>query len=44
MWFETIKAYYKKELYNNDDVKVFVIAKMIDKEEYQQITNEDYIV
>lgn len=42
MWFETVKGFYKDELYNNDDVKVFVVAKMITKEEYKKITNEDY--
>lgn len=43
MWMGTIKTWYEQELYNKDDVKVFVAAKMIDKEEYKQITNEDYI-
>ncbi len=43
MWFEMVKGFYKDKLYSNDDVKVFVVAKMIDKEEYTQITGEDYI-
>ncbi|MBO3443422.1 XkdX family protein [Clostridium sp. CCUG 7971] len=43
MWKDTIKKWYEEDLYNNEDVKVFVVAKMITTEEYKEITNEDYI-
>ncbi|MGX4599859.1 XkdX family protein [Faecalimicrobium sp. JNUCC 81] len=39
MWKNTIKAWYKESLYNNEDV----VVKMITTEEYKEITNEDYI-
>ena len=43
MWFETIKGYYNDKFYDNNDMKIFVTAKMITIEEYKEITNEDYI-
>jgi uncharacterized XkdX family phage protein len=38
-----VKGWYDEKFYNNDDVKVFVVAKMIEVEDYKAITNEDYI-
>lgn len=43
MWFETVNKFYNDKLYNNEDVKIFVEAKMINEEEYKKITNEDYV-
>lgn len=43
MWFNTVKGFYDDKHYNNEDVKVFVVAKWITEEEYKKITNEDYI-
>lgn len=43
MWFETIKKFYNEKLYINEDVKVFVEAKMINEEEYKKITGESYV-
>ena len=42
MWFDMVKGWYDEKLYSNEDVAVFVVAKMIEIEEYKQITNEDY--
>ncbi|MBT2761792.1 XkdX family protein [Paenibacillus sp. ISL-20] len=44
MWYSIIKRYYDNQhlLYNNDSLKIFVAAKMITSEEYEQITNVDY--
>lgn len=43
MWFETVNKFYNDKLYKNEDVKVFVEAKMIKEEEYKKITGEDYV-
>lgn len=42
--YDTIKNYYDKKLYTNNDLKVFVKAKWITEIEYKQITGQDYIV
>lgn len=43
-WFKSIKNYYDKRLYNNDEMKTFVIAKYITDIEYKEITGIDYVV
>lgn len=42
--YDTIKNYYDKKLYTNNDLKIFVKAKWITEIEYKQITGQDYIV
>jgi len=42
MWFDTVNDYYDKGYYENEDIKIFVIAKMITETEYKEITSEDY--
>lgn len=45
MWYSIIKRYYDNQhpLYNNDSLKTFVTAKMITTDEYEQITNVEYV-
>ncbi|WP_082190986.1 XkdX family protein [Peribacillus loiseleuriae] len=45
MWFTTIKRYYdtKHPSYDNENLKVFVKANMITKEQYTEITDQAYI-
>lgn len=44
MWFDTIKKFYDKEhpSYTVEGIKVFVKAKMIDADQYKEITGIDY--
>nr|WP_312986002.1 XkdX family protein [Clostridioides sp.] len=42
MWFDTVNDYYSKGYYTNEDIGIFVIAKMITETEYKEITSEDY--
>jgi len=42
VWFTWIKQYYSAGLYTKDDVKVFVGARWITAEQYQEITGEVY--
>ncbi|MDQ0269923.1 XkdX family protein [Cytobacillus purgationiresistens] len=41
-WFKPIKGYYDEGFYTKDDVRIFVIASWITKEQYKQITAVDY--
>lgn len=43
-WFEMIKKYYDNQLWTIDQVKVSVEKNKITKEEFKQITGEDYII
>lgn len=40
--FDMIKRYYNKNLYSIEDMKTFVVAKMITAEEFKVITNQNY--
>lgn len=40
-WFEKIKYYYEHDLWSIKRVKN-VVGKVIDKEEYREITRSDY--
>lgn len=40
--FETIKRYYNDGRYTKANLRTFVKAKAITKEEYKLITGEDY--
>ena len=40
--FNSVKKYYGKGLYDDDDVKVFVVAGYITEAEYKEITGVDY--
>ncbi|CEK34312.1 phage uncharacterized protein, XkdX family,Phage uncharacterised protein (Phage_XkdX) [[Clostridium] sordellii] len=42
-WFKTVKRYFDLGIYSVDDVKVFVKADRITKEQYKEITRKDYI-
>lgn len=42
--FNTIKKYYDKGFYTNEQMKVFVTAEYITEAEYQTITGEAYTV
>ncbi|MED0678498.1 XkdX family protein [Aneurinibacillus thermoaerophilus] len=42
IWYSAVKMYFDEGFYTTDDVKVFVGAKWITADEYQQITNEPY--
>lgn len=44
MWFAIIKKFYddKHPSYTNENLKIFVKAKMITVEEYKQITGIEY--
>jgi uncharacterized XkdX family phage protein len=37
MWFETIKRYYEKGIYNDEHLNKFVSAGMITEEQMQEI-------
>ena len=39
---ETLKYYYVLGLFNDDDIKMFVLVGDITKEDYQEITNKEY--
>lgn len=41
--FSLIKQSYKYKWYTLDDVKTFVQVSMITKDEYKQITGQDYV-
>lgn len=40
--FNSIKRYYDSGRYTKEQVKVFVMARWITAEEYEQITGEPY--
>lgn len=42
IYYKTVKRYYDKGLYTEDDVAVFVRTGKITKEEYEEITGEGY--
>lgn len=42
-WYETVRRYYGKGFYTNEQVKVFVMGSKINEEEYKQITGIDYV-
>lgn len=42
MFYQKIKEYYNKELYNVKQVEVFVKAKWITAEQFKEITRFDY--
>lgn len=43
MWFNSVKRYYDLGMYAKEQVKVFVVANYITKEDYKIITGEDYV-
>lgn len=42
MDFATIQQYYNAGLYNNDAIKIFVLAGYLTAEQYEEITGEAY--
>lgn len=40
--FKTVKRYYDTGRYSKEDVKKFVVAGKLTKEEYKEITGDDY--
>lgn len=40
--FSLVQQSYQAGWYTIDNVKIFVMAKMITKDEYKQITGQDY--
>ena len=40
--YNTVKRYYDKDFYTDEDVATFVAAGKITAEEYEQITGEPY--
>lgn len=40
--FEVIKNYYKKGLYTDENVKVYVEAGTLSKAQYEEITGKPY--
>lgn len=40
--FETIKSYYEKGLYTDEQLLIFVKAKTITIAQYKEITGKDY--
>lgn len=40
--FDLVKQSYQDGWYTLDNVKTFVLANMITKDEYKQITGQDY--
>lgn len=41
-WYEKIKKYYNAGYYTTQQMRLFVDAKKITKEEYKEITGQDY--
>lgn len=41
--YDSIKRYYGMRLYSIEQVKVFVVAKWIDEQQFLEITGEEYI-
>lgn len=41
-YYKTVKRYYDKGIYDNDDVALFVRAGRLTPEEYERITGEPY--
>lgn len=44
MWFETIKRYYEKGIYNDEHLNKFVSAGMITEEQMQEIIASKEVV
>lgn len=42
-YYKTVKRYYDKGYYTNEDVALFVRAGKITAEEYEMITGEPYV-
>lgn len=40
-WFDRIKSFYDKGIYNKEDLLIFINAGMITVEEYEQINAEE---
>ena len=40
--FETAKNYFDLKIYTVDDIRLFVQAERITKEQFKEITGEDY--
>lgn len=41
--FSIVKRYYDKGIYSNEDVAIFVRARKITTEQYQEITGDVYV-
>lgn len=41
-YFETVKNYYEKGYYTDEEVKLFVEDEKITKEEFKEICKKDY--
>ncbi|CEN84275.1 phage uncharacterized protein [[Clostridium] sordellii] len=41
-YFETAKTYFETKIYTVDDIRLFVEAERITKEQFKEITGEDY--
>ena len=41
-WYDAIKRYYGLGCYTNENMRVFVKAERITKEQYKTIVGEDY--
>lgn len=41
-WFNKIKKFYEKGIYNIEDVRVFVMSNKITKLEFKKITGMDF--
>lgn len=41
-WYDAIKRYYGLGCYTNENMRVFVKAERITKEQYKAIVGEDY--
>lgn len=42
-WYATIKRYYDKGFYTLNQMRIFVEARKITEEQYEEITGEKYI-
>lgn len=40
--FSTIKYFYQINCYTNEDIQTYVALDVISKDQYKEITNEDY--
>ncbi|RGX10523.1 XkdX family protein [Paraclostridium sordellii] len=41
-YFETAKTYFESKIYTVDDIRLFVEAERITKEQFKEITGEDF--
>ncbi|MCM3316191.1 XkdX family protein [Rummeliibacillus stabekisii] len=42
-WFRTVSDFYKSGYYTDDQVKIFVVKGKITSQQFQKITDQEYL-